>query len=397
MALASSSAGADVSISYDSYCDWNNAMYNLSGLDIASAKSCKASVSADELTNGAYKLEVDYLGDKSTAKILNTNGDTVSELDNVDLSGSGVATLSFDCGVELSINKTETAGSTYDKYDYADKGAAVLFADIDYTRINTYNLAGSQTATDRSASLSFAQGTKKDSAGGTFSICSAGLGAVDSTTNELSSGTYSVQVYKTANTVSGIMYDTDGNVVGSASATSLDTDGSTTMDFGNGVVMNVDDSNYSGNTTMTAVVDYKKATNAYDDFDFSAYTDKITAAEKTVTEQQKVISDASSLTTTASKALAGTLSGSVFSTTNLLITNLLGGDTTYKSVSDLLTGASSDTTGLGFASSMIMSNLSTSLGVDSESTTSLTSLLSGTTASLDPSTLPAKLTYAHVK
>jgi hypothetical protein len=389
LGLATSSDGADITVSYDSFCTWNNALYEVDGLDISAARSSKASISQDELTDGDYILEVDYMGANSTVKIQDKSGNVVSELDNVDLSGSGVETLTFDCGVQLDVDKTQTAGSTVDKYDYENKGAAVLYADINYKRINTYDLTGSQTATQRSVTTDFTSTAKTDSAGGTFSISSFGLGSLEDNENELADGTYTVQVYKIGDTVSGIMYDTDGNVVGSSTDVTLNTDGTTSLDFNNGTTVSVDDQSYSGNTSLNAVIEYKQAVNSYDDFDFDAYIDKINDAVSTVTEQQEVLKNAYTLTNTVYEAVNGTLDSSVYSTTSLLIKNLLGGDTDTTSAISLLSGTSSTNSGLDWADSLIMTNLTSALGVDSDSGTSLSSLLGGTTDTLDPTSLPA--------
>jgi hypothetical protein len=387
VALATETAGAEATISYDSFCKWNNATVGLEGLDISSATGCKITAADTELEDGNYVVKVSYAGAKSKVYIQQTDGTIVSEADDVDLSGSGVATVNMDCGVQLTFDKTQVEGSTVDKYDYENNGPAVLYADLSYNRVNTYNLAGSETATDRSIETVFTQSAVTDSSGGKFSIGGVGLGTLTDGQTELDEGTYKVQVYKTGEKVSAIMYDSNGKVTGSVSDVILNDSGTTSLDFGNGVAMTVSNSNFSGSTSLVSTFNYTPSVNAYDDFDFSAYSDAITAATKTVTEQQSTIDDAYALANTVSKALNGTLSSSINSTTSQLITNLLGGSGSTSATS-LLSGSSSSNTGLAWATSLITNNLSASLGLSTDSDTSLSSLLGGTVTSLDPTKLP---------
>jgi hypothetical protein len=389
--LATSSANAEVQISYDDFCKWNNAMVNLEGLDISKASTCKVSGAASELENGKYVVKVSYAGPKSTVSILNSSGDLVSKQDDVDLSGSGVTSVSMDCGVQLTFDKTQVAGSAVDKYDYADNGPAVLYADLNYTRVNSYNLAGSQTAKDRSVNTVFKQGGLTDAEGGTFSLGDAGLGTLDDKKTELSAGTYRVEVYKTGDKASAIMYNNTGKLVGTVSSVSLNTNGSTSLDFGNGISLGVNNSNYADNGTLVTTLDYTPAVNTYDNFDFAAYEKKIESAVKTVTEQQNTLDEATNLSTTVQKALNGTLSSSVNSLSSQLVTTLLGNGSSSTSATSLLSGTSSSGGGLSWATSLITSNLSAALGLSTKADTSLSSLLGGTVKSLNPVTLPNKV------
>jgi hypothetical protein len=396
LALATSEDGADIEISYDDFCTWNNELYDLEGLDISETRYSEPAISSYELEDGSYVLEVDYLGADSTVKILDGNGNVVSELDDVDLSGSGIETLTFDCGVEIDIDKTQIEGSTIDKYDYENEGAAVLYANLEYSQIDTYDLTGSQESSERSAELTYSSDKATDDDGGTFAISSVGLGSLEDNENELDDGTYNFEIYKIDDTVAGIMYDTDGNVVGSVTDISLNDDGTTTLDFDNGVVITVKDKSYSDNTTLRGIIDYTQAVNTYDDFDFEAYADAIQSAIDTVTEQQDVINDAAAIAETVEEAIDGTLSDNVYSTTSLLVKNLLGGDSDYTSATAILDGSTSSDTGLDWADSLIMESLSNALGVDDDDGTSLASLLAGTTDDLDPYSLPSTLDISGI-
>jgi hypothetical protein len=395
LGLATSADGAEIDISYDDFCTWNNALYDLEGLDISETRYTDPLIPEDELDDGSYILEVDYLGANSTVKILDNSGNTVSELDSVDLSGSGIVTLSFDCGVQIDIDKTQYEGSTIDKYDYENEGAAVLYANLDYARNSTYNLTGSQEATQRSVEMTYSSDAASDGSGGTFSIDSVGLASLEDNENELEDGTYNFEIYKIGDTVAGIMYDTSGNVVGSVTDVALNDDGTTTMDFDNGVEITVANDAYSGNVTLRGIVDYSQAVNAYDDFDFEAYAEAIQAAIDTVTAQQDTIDDAAAIATTVQSAIEGTLSDDVYSTTSLLVKNLLGGSSDATSAISLLSGSSTDYD-LEWADSLIMQNLSSSLGVDDDDGTSLSSLLAGTTDSIDPYSLPSTLNISGI-
>jgi len=384
--LASADGGADIDITYNEFCIWNNAMLHIKGLNITNAKGSEVDPAAGELETGDYVVEVDYAGPKSSVIIKSTDDTEISRMDNVDLSGSGVTTVKFDCGVSLNFDKTQIEGSSIDKYDYEKKGPAVLYANMSYARVNTYDLSGSQEASDRAVSIGVQSPASKD-AGGTFSIGGVGLGAVATGRKEAATGTYSVEVYKVGDYASAIMYDSWGNVVGGLSDVELNANGSTSLDFGNGVVASVKDGGFIGSTVQKATVEYKQAVNTYDDFDFEDYTKTIQSAIDMVGEQQDVIDKASTLVGNVQSAVNGTLSSSVHNTTSLLIKNLLGGGTSTSATS-LLSGASSSNTGLAWSSSMIMNNLSTALGLADTSGTSMLSLLSGNVDSLNPLTVP---------
>ncbi len=151
-------------LSYDDYCEWNNGRYDLEGLDISEVRytgykpQTKESdpYSIDtilgretrvetfkELESGQYRIQVVYQGKESSVIITNTAGKELSRADNVDLSGSGIETVAFDVGIEIDIEKSRKAYSSFDKYDFETKGAATLYANLDYARVTTYDLAGS--------------------------------------------------------------------------------------------------------------------------------------------------------------------------------------------------------------------------------------------------------------
>lgn len=392
MGLAESETGSDAKVYYDEFCVWNNAMVRLTGLDISGAKGSEVDPAVGELESGEYSVEVDYAGPKSSVIVKKTDGTEICRQDNVDLSGSGVTTVKFGCGVALTFDKTMIEGATVDKYDYENEGPAVLYANLSYKRVNTYQLAGAREETGRSASLDVTGKAATDSSGRSFSIASAGLGAVGKNHTEAATGTYRAEVYKVGDYASAVLYDGWGRVVGGLSDVELNKDGTTSLDFGNGVVLSVKDENMTGNAVLKATVSYAQAVNAYDDFDFSKYANAITDAISSVTDQQKVLDTASASVANVQSAVNGSLSGNVYSTTNLLVQNLLGGSST--SAMSLLSGTSSSSTGLSWASSLITNNLSTALGLSRKSDTSITSLVSGTVKSLDPLSLP---TTNHVR
>jgi hypothetical protein len=387
--LASQETGADAKITYDDFCKWNNTLLGVKGLDISGATGCKITAGSKELEDGEYRLKVTYAGPKSTVAVIGNNGDVISEKTNVDLSGSGVTSVELDCGVKVSFDKTQIQGSFTDKYDYEKKGPAVLYANLEYSRVDTFDLAGSQKATDRGVKTIYTQKAATDAAGGKFGIGGVGLGTLDDDEEGLGSGTYKVEVYKINGDVSAIMYDSRGKVVGGVSDVILNENGTTSLDFGNGVAMTVTDKNFSGNTTLVSTFEYTEQVKTYDDFDFEEYSKSITDAMKVVTEQQDTLTSAYALSNTVNQALNGTLSSKVHSTSSLLINNLLGGSS--KSAMSLLYGTSARNTGLGWSSSLITNNLSRALGLSTDSGTSLSSLLSGKVDRLDPVELPTHL------
>lgn len=387
--LATQETGADAKITYDDFCKWNNTLLGVKGLDISSATGCKISAGDKELEDGKYRLKVSYAGPKSTVSIIGNNGEVLGTQENVDLSGSGVTSVELKCGVKVTFDKTQIAGSFTDKYDYEKKGPAVLYANLEYSRVNTYNLTGSQKATDRGVETVYTQKAATDAEGGKFAIGGVGLGSLERGEEGLRSGSYKVEVYKIDGNVSAIMYDSRGMVVGGVSDVILNEDGTTSLDFGNGVAMTVTDKNFSGNTTLVSTFAYTKQTNAYDNFDFEAYSKSISDAMKVVTEQQDTLGSAYALSNTVNQALKGTLSSNVHSTSSLLINNLLGGSS--KTAMSLLYGTSARNTGLKWSSSLITNNLSRSLGLSTDSGTSLSSLLGGKVHRLDPVELPTHL------
>jgi hypothetical protein len=110
-----------------------------------------------------------------------------------------------------------------------------------------------------------------------------------------------------------------------------------------------------------------------------------------VTKEQTVVASANTIANTVNEAILGTLQDNVFSTTGLLITNLLGGDTSSTSATSLIGASSTDTSTLSYTNNLILKNLSKALGVDSDGGTSLASLLSGTTDTIKSYTLDKTL------
>ncbi len=413
--LADQSANAKMMISYDSFCEWNNAEVDLVGLNISELRFTgkvpdtedtdpysidnimgkdTASITYKELETGQYQIEVVYAGKNSSVIITDNSGKELSRADKVDLSGSGIETVAFDVGIEMDIEKTQDPNSLYDKYDYESKGSASLYANLDYVRVSSYDLAGSAEAGARGVTLGETSLAKKDSEGDSLSITSAELGIVSEGKSELSSGNYKVEVSKFGDNINAILYDSRGRAVGAAKGTTLDAEGNTALDFGNGLIVNANAADFDGNATMTALVGYEQASNAYDDFDFGAYIDNINAAITMVSAQQNTVDKAYSYVNTIKSALNGSLE--VSGSTSSLIKDVLGGGTTYSNSYSLLWGtSSSSSSSLSYTSSLILSNLSSSLGVQSGGT-SLASLLGGTTSSLDPTKLPTNISLGRI-
>jgi hypothetical protein len=392
MALAKSETGTDAKVYYDDFCIWNNAMVRLSGLNISSAKGSEVDPAVGELESGEYSIEVDYAGPKSSVIVKKTDGTEISRQDDVDLSGSGVTTVNFGCGVALTFDKTVIQGASVDKYDYEKSGPAVLYANLSYKRVNTFQLAGAKEETDRGVSMDVAGRPATDASGNSFSIASVGLGSVGKSRTEAATGTYRAEVYKVGDYASAVLYDGWGRIVGGLSDVELNKNGTTSLDFGNGVVLSVKDENMTGNAVLKATVSYEQAVNAYDGFDFTKYANAISEAISSVKDQQKVLDTAASSVSNVQDAINGKLSGSVFNTTNLLVKDLLGGSS--NSAMSLLSGSSSSTGGLSWASNLITNNLTSALGLSRKADTNITSLLSGNVKSLEPVTLP---TTNHVR
>jgi hypothetical protein len=383
LGLATSEAGAEMVVSYDDFCTWNNEMVGIEGLDISAVRYTGEGIASKELKTGQYVVEVVYAGANSTIIINDKVGNEVSRAENVDLSGSGMETVKFGVGIEMDIAKSDDSDNGIDKYDFETEGSPSLFANLDYARVTTYDLAGSAETTASSASLGVTSNKVKDADGGTIQIEGVGLGQVSSKSKELETGQYRVEVYTDGMSLSAVLYNSKGTVVGNASSVTLAEDGIINLDFGNGLVLDVENKGFSGSAQMKAVVNYEQAVNAYDDFDFEAYLEKIEEAIELVDEQTDIVDKAYDTVETAYNAING--SASTNTSTSQLLTNLLGGGTSRTAAYSLLFGSSS--TSLSWTSSMITSNLETALGLQSNAGTSLISLLADNVDSLDPTSL----------
>ncbi|MFA5258071.1 MAG: hypothetical protein WC360_07970 [Opitutales bacterium] len=389
--LATQSKGAEMVISYDDFSEWNNTHVGLQGLDISAVRYSGNDKTFNELDSGQYVIEVVYGGKDSSLIVKDLMGKELSRADGVDLSGSGIETVSLDLGLELDIEKSRDPKSNIDKYDFESKGRPSLLANLDYVRVTTYDLSGSSQGSGREASLGEVSRPVKDSGGAAFSITGASLGQISKGVPELESGQYNVEVSKYGDKVSGILYDKSGRMVGRADAGFFDKDGTSTLDFGKGLVLSVNNDGLSGNAEMKAIVNYSRSSEIYDNFDFQAYADRIQAAIDLVTDQKKTVGKAFDQVENVYNALSGA-SGN---TGSELVKSLLGADSGTSLVSMLTSTPSTASAQLSWTSGLITNNLTNALGVQSSDGTSILSLLSGTTDMIDPSSLPSTLKLAR--
>ena len=387
--IATQNDGAIIDLYEDEGTYYLNANSDVEGLEFESAEYIDPAPGFSELQNGDYKVEISYYGSESSVILYNDDGVEIDRVDDVNLSGSGTTTVEMDSGIKLTIDKEQTS-KYFDKTNYLTDGASSYYTDLSYQRVYTHDLAsgGEDGGTsDSDVELVFGSLPKVEGDEGDLSITELTTNAVDSD-SELESGVYTIQVdykgdYK-GDSSSVMLLDGNGAVVKALTVDLSELSGTDlhTVDFENGVSITIDSNDFDQTTgTLKTSFNYTAASNAYESFDYEAYTETLQSALNVVNEQitefedtQTSLENISSILSTVSNGgdLSSVMYGSSTTTASSLISSSLD---MSSSILSTLTSAST-TSYLSFTSEAITTSAASVLSsVSSDSAGLLNALM----------------------
>jgi len=297
LGLATADKGAFTTISYDYLNKMRNASTDIAGLDITSVVTSEGDPTVQQLKDGEYQIEVEYMGDQSTIYIENLDGTVIDKQEKVDLTGTGQMNIKFGSGVTLSVEKTafKTALGG-DKYDYKTFGSVSLYANLTYESNVQHNLddgTDNEIVTTSSVAVS-RNGTLKGTTG-TLKV-KAEIAAVYEGRTGMTTGQYNVRVqYAGDNGAKSSLwlYYQNGNLVSTVRGINLSKGSTVSVDMGTGVAISLDPKNFtSDKRTYNTYIDYTAAEEPYKEFDYEAYAKKIDEALETVESNMDVVDQA---------------------------------------------------------------------------------------------------------
>lgn len=330
--LSRSRPSAVVNVDYRLEDAISNQAYDIIGLDIDDAGYLSPADPIKELESGIYKLNITYKGADSSIELRDSEGALVEIRDQVDLSGDGREWVDFESGFRLSFEKLNLF-TTFDKFDFENRGPAKLTATLDYRRIDEYILRTGEDPQADSLSMPF---EAKMSIGGSQSeILNPHMAPVSTDVQPADDGRYLLEVDYAGEHSRVRLKDSLGRLERYLFDVDLSAEGSTTVDLGNG--MSFDWKNSGAlerqNHKLTAVLDYKLANPPVDDFDFEAYAEELEEAIEVVQQQRQIFADAklqientySTQNTGGATVTSYANSGAVANVTSLLSGSVLDG------------------------------------------------------------------------
>lgn len=267
-----------------------NSGYDIIGLDIREASYLASGNEALELEDGDYKVAISYEGANSSVELRSMEGALIERQENVDLSGTGSQWVDFDTGVRLTF-EMENFFSSFDKFDFEERGPAELRATLSYRRLEAHELrTGDEPAPESASFLYDTPLTIQDTSLG---VAEPVLSPVAPDRQPLESGTYSLNIeYRGENSVIRL-----NDALGRLKAFRFDVDlsgtGSRTIDLENGLSFTVDNNAFqTEGASLTVPLAYNREPPPLEEFDFSQYSGKIDEAIAVVEEQRALIGEA---------------------------------------------------------------------------------------------------------
>jgi hypothetical protein len=292
LGLTEKVAAGKGTVSYSTLTQVRNQNSGLVGLDIAGIASANIQSGKVEPETGSYLLKITYAGSDSSIEMRSTDGTVLSRVD-ADLSGVGKDRIDLGNGLAVDFDKTnplEFLG--IDKYDFDFNGPTVLYADIDYERIYRQELVVPNSDSLDEASATLTHSNKITSGSGSFFIESAGANIIDEGQLELKNGFYNVKFQLNGADSSAALYDTGGRLVGLKRNLDFSDNGKYSVNFGNGLSFKLQNHDIGSTTgTLRGVVEYKRAEDPADEFDFKGFSVSIEKAIARIEAQQTVIDE----------------------------------------------------------------------------------------------------------
>jgi len=355
---------AKTDVYYDFYSAMRNSTSGIVGLDIKSASASAVDATHEELETGIYQIEVTYMGPESSVALKDADGIVVSNVKNVDLSGSGVEQIDMGVGVAIQIDKTQYL-SAVDKYDYETKGPAKFMAKLAYDRVYRHDLyqEGFEPVSTNALSVTSNRPIRDAAGTGKLSISSIGLAGVKDDVLGLDSGVHSIRVNYNGAKSSVELRDAQGRIKYLNFKVDLSGDEPVTIDTGQGLKFSVANEGYAdAKGQLNAIVDYTRAANDNTSFDFSSYSNNLNAAIDKIDKDMQALDVMSQniLILNSFQAGGGGMGGLGSGTVALgLVNSALGGG------SDFFSSAYANTI-LGSVGSSLMDNISSAMSAQAQ-------------------------------
>ncbi len=291
MGLVERKEGALVTVGYDAATMIRNAYSGLKGLDIASVVGIERGDGKTELENGKYRLQIEYNGPESRLILSDEFGLKLEEVNNIDLTGSGMEIVNLKSGLQFNIEKLQTS-LNFDKWDYEKEGPVSLYADLQYERVSWHTLAGDTTTADAVASTewNFKSNRKVSSpALNLLDISTNGVGNLD---RELKAGNYSLKVRYAGEKSVVEIRDVNGLMIKRMGGVDLSGSGETSIDTGMGVRFTIENRDFDRDTgVLNATFQYTPAANdaSARNFDFISFGQRLIGAIEVLDEQMMTI------------------------------------------------------------------------------------------------------------
>lgn len=299
---------------------------DFTGTSITKMEYIEGSNSALELDNDSYKIKTLFAGQDSIIEIRDRFGRLIESQSGVDLSGTGREFVEFDVGIRVEIAKDpilESLGDlTFAEGDYIETTSSFL-----YRRLDSHTLSTEAISDDPDGAELMFQ-TKLGTAGsGQLGVSGLQVTSALEGQNAMESGIYTLNVEYRGESSYLRLTDSLGRLRGYQYDVDL-TGAKTSVDFGQGLSIDIDNSGLAENGSLYLPIEYNKKPPAIDNFDFREYSKSIIAAIEAVgAELEKLDEVALSIEeTNRQRNLASqTTNVSAFSLSGSNAANLLSG------------------------------------------------------------------------
>lgn len=291
--LSETMPSADISVDFFTDDQIVNSGYDIIGLNLTGGSYHDSGKPTAELENGIYKIDIAYAGADSSVSIRTREGELVQRLDNIDLSGTGSQWVDFDQGVRLNFDM-ESLFTSFDKYDFENKGPAQLSATMTYKRIDRQLIRTEDgPAQNASAELLFESPLRIGET--SIRVFEPTVAPVEDGARALKTGNYNIEIdYHASNSVVRLR-DSVGRIAAYEFGVDLSAQGTQKINFGNGLSFNFSNDGFvTEGAQYSTSLKYTAETNGLENFDFRDYQSRIRDALKIIEEQQAVIAETKS-------------------------------------------------------------------------------------------------------
>ncbi|MBN2068309.1 MAG: hypothetical protein JW739_01610 [Opitutales bacterium] len=256
------------------------------GVEVSEASYTMPKNATAALDEGNYYVKVTYEGENSYVELTSLDG-VVIESQDVDLTGVGSKAIQFGSGlnIDLKFDETDLASD----YDWETDGGNELYYTVEidetYEHVLKTESDGAVNSTTSASLSSYSNYMRGETGKLTFSV------TAKDDDDQLDTGKYNMKVEYNGEKSAIWLYDSNGDLAGVQRGIDMTQDGETEVDMGNGLVVTIDndDFTYNGKKTKNVGVDYTNGNAAYTDFDYATYAKQVYEAYQQVTNQLNLL------------------------------------------------------------------------------------------------------------